>query len=160
MAEVKIDTAVWDALRAKLGKAAEWYVKVGVLASAGGNVDVGGITLTDLAAVHEYGSPAAGVPQRSFIRSTFQRADVASQLEKLLGKLARNLIADKLEVDKALDQLGAWASNQIKLTIKNRLTTGPEPQANKPSTIAAKGSDLPLVDTGRLLNAVTWEKVK
>jgi hypothetical protein len=155
-----INTEVWDALRAKLGKAVNSYVKVGVLASQGGSTEVAnGITLTDLAAIHEYGSEAAHVKERSYMRSTFRRTEVAEANQNLCAKLARGIILEKVEFRTALDKLGAWGANQMKLTIKNRATEGPEEQANAASTIAAKGSSTPLVDTSQLLNALTWEVV-
>lgn len=155
-------TKVFDELRAKIGAAASWYVKVGVLASQGGDNLVPGtdITLTDLMAIHEFGSEAAGIKERSSIRSTFQRNEVRDGLEKLLARSAREIIADKSTPEKALGVIGSWGAAQIKNTIKHQQTTGPEDQANAPSTIARKGSSTPLVDTGQLINAVSWEVIK
>lgn len=154
--DAKIDTKVWERLRSKLPQDA--HVKVGVLAGGGGTARTseGGITMIELAAIHEFGSPANGIPERSFIRSTFERPDVVLKLNAYAGRLARAIVDDKTTWQVALGQLGAWAAAQVKATIKNRQTTGPEPQQNKPSTIEKKGSDLPLVDTGRLINAITW----
>lgn len=154
--KVKINTKIWDRVRAKLPEGA--HVKVGVLAGAGGNMKAGDgdITMIELAAIHEFGSPAAGIPERSFIRSTFERDTVQKQLTALSGRLAKAVVDDRMQWDQALGMIGSWAVGQIKSTIKNRLTTGPDDQANRPSTIAKKGSSLPLVDTGRLINAITW----
>lgn len=154
--KVKVDTKIWERVRAKLPDGA--HVKVGVLAAAGGNAKAGegDITMIELAAIHEFGSPAAGIPERSFIRSTFERDDVQKNLTTMAGRLAKAVVDDRMAWDQALGMIGAWAVGQVKSTIKNRLTTGPEDQANKPSTIARKGSTLPLVDTGRLINAITW----
>jgi hypothetical protein len=33
------------------------------------------------------------------------------------------------------------------------------PPPNAPSTVAKKGSSRPLVDTGRLVNAITWASI-
>lgn len=157
MSEIKarVNTAVWDKLRTKLPDGA--HVKVGVLAGAGGAARVadGDITMIELAAIHEFGSPAAGIPERSFIRSTFERPDVVARLNTMAARLARAIVEDKIVWDKALGMIGMWAVGEVKKTIKNRQTTGPEDQANRPSTIAKKGSSLPLVDTGRLINAIT-----
>lgn len=150
--KVKVDTKIWDRLRAKLPEDA--HVKVGVLTNA--KHPGSGISMLELAAIHEFGSPAAGIPERSFIRATFERAEVEAKLQAFAGRLAKAVVDDKLTWQQALGQLGAWATSQIKMTIKQRLTDGPEDQANRPSTIAKKGSDLPLVDTGRLINAITW----
>lgn len=158
---VQIVTTVWDRLQRALAinsKAAqESHVKVGIIAKKGGNQPAadGGITMIELAAIHEFGSPAAGIPQRSFIRSTFARDDVRKHMGELTGKLVTKVIHG-MKLQTALGLLGAWGVSQIKSTIKERQTTGPEPQRNADATIARKGSDLPLVDTGRLLNALAW----
>jgi hypothetical protein len=158
---VSLDDKVFEELKKKLGRAAESFVRVGVLAGEGGDavVEGGDITLVELAAIHEFGSPAAGIPERSFIRSTFRGRDNREKLSRLLASNARGLIHDKITVDVALDRVGAWGASAVKNTIKRRQTTGPEPQENKPATIARKGSSTPLVDSAVLLNSITHEKV-
>lgn len=152
--EVKVDTKLWDQLRKKLPEGA--HVQVGVIGAAGAATTEGGITMIELAAIHEFGSPKAGIPERSFIRSTFDRPEVLEQLQVMAKGYARAVVADKMTWEVALGRLGAWAAAQIKGTIKRKLTTGPNPQENAPSTIARKGSSTPLIDTGRLINAITW----
>jgi phage gpG-like protein len=161
MSPVQINTTVWQRLQRALAlnsKAAqESHVLVGVIAAKGGDAPAaeGGITMIELAAIHEFGSPEAGIPQRSFIRSTFNRSDVRNEMGQLAGKLVGKVIQG-MKLQTALGLMGAWGVAQIKNTVNNRMTTGPENQALKPATIKAKGSDLPLVDTGRLLNAIQW----
>lgn len=126
------------------------HVKVGVLAdnaNATGDFD-----MVALAATHEFGSPAAGVPERSFIRSTFRGPP--EWLKAITPKLAKAALEGRLEVGQALNLLGSVAASKVRATI----TEGDGvPPPNAPSTIAKKGSDRPLVDTGRMLNAVTWK---
>lgn len=159
---VTVRDEIWKRIqRAMLlnSKAAqESHVKVGIIAQKGGDESrEGGITMIHLAAIHEFGSPAAGIPQRSFMRSTFARNEVHQEMVKLCGQLATKVIHG-MPLSRALGLLGAWGSAKMKDTIKQRLTESDkgEPQANAPRTIARKGSDLPLVDTGRLINAITW----
>lgn len=151
--KVTVKTKDWDKLRKRLPKKGA-TVKVGVLAGSGNAA--GGISMLELAAIHEFGSPKNNIPQRSFIRATFAKDAVAKTLQKLGTQYANAIINNKMDAEQALNKLGAWAASQIKKTIKNRETTGPDPQANKPATIARKGSSTPLVDTGRLINAITW----
>ena len=153
MSSVKINRKVWDELRKKLS--ADAHVKVGVLAGAGGEDMHGDITMIELAAIHEFGSPAAGIPERSFVRSTFERKEVSDAMAQLCGKLANAIITDKMAPAQALGLLGQWGTAEIRRTIAERLTVGPDPQENAASTIARKGSTTPLVDTGRLVNAIT-----
>lgn len=133
-------------------------VRVGVLAENGGNETEAGssITMIELAAIHEFGAPSVGIPCRSFIRSTFRRVEGAFGV--LAGKLTTAFVQGTQPMERSLGQLGAWGVAQIKTTIRERQTGGftPEIQENRPETIARKGSSLPLVDTGRLINAITW----
>lgn len=147
----KIDTKMWDQLRKKLPEGA--HVQVGVIGAAGSATTDSGITMIELAAIHEFGSPKAGIPERSFIRSTFERPEVLEQLNVMARGYARLVVADKITWDVALGRLGAWAAAEIKGAIKKKLTTGP---ALAPATIVRKGSSTPLIDTGRLINAITW----
>lgn len=176
---VQIVTTVWDRLQRALAlnsKAAqESHVLVGVIAKKGGDEAHADsdITMIELAAIHEFGAtvnlgartrvsdrkqlPATTIriPQRSFIRSTFKRADVTREMGELCAKLTSKVIQG-MPLKQALGLLGAWGTAKVKDTINTRQTVGPDPQPNAASTIAAKGSDLPLVDTGRLINAITW----
>lgn len=152
---VRVNTEKWDELRKRLPEG--MHVKVGVLAGAGGEAKHSdSISMIELAAIHEFGSPAANIPERSFIRSTFERTEVRAALNKAAAKAVKVILAGKLTGEQALGQIGAWAANQVKMTIRNRMTTGPAEQALATDTIIRKGSTLPLVDTGRLLGAITW----
>ncbi len=159
MGVVTVVRGSWDRLQRALllnsRAAQESVAKVGILAAKGGDQTVAGtsITMIELAAIHEFGSPEAGIVQRSFIRSTFARE--AQAMAELCGKLVTKVIYG-MPLERALGILGAWGAAQIKTTIRERNTTGPEDQANRPSTIAKKGSSTPLVDTGRLINAISW----
>lgn len=153
------DDRVWQKIRAKLihMRATNAHVKVGILASAGGGaVEPGGdLTLIEIAAIHEFGSEAAGIRERSFIRATVdQKRDEIVQLQ---ARVARQFLAEKITLEQALGIIGAWLAAEIKKTIVEQRTAGPEDQANAPSTIAAKGSSTPLVDTGRLMNSINWQ---
>jgi hypothetical protein len=156
MAKSGIDDRVWRDLKRKIPKIDAAHVKVGVLASKGGNEQVegapAGFDLVALAATHEYGSSDGHVPERSFLRRTLNlKREVFAAAA---AKIARGLLADKLDFRKGLDILGALGATEVKKTI----TEGEGvPPPNAPSTVARKGSSRPLVDTGRMLNAITWE---
>lgn len=148
---VKLEKRVWTKLRAKLKKLDGASVRVGVLASRGGNIEhTDGITMTELAAIHEFGT--RNVPERSFIRKT--TVEKRQEIAAITTKLAKAILADKTTHKKALDLLGLKVVGMVKGTIRE----GVEP-ALKPATIARKGSSKPLVDTGRLLNAIQHEVV-
>ena len=132
-------------LTKRIGK----HVVVGFTADAGNYPD--GTPVTDVAAIHEFGAPGAGIPERSFLRSTMDQnvEKYAKALERALTDIADGKGDD---VERVLAQLGAKAEGDIKLKIRN-LRTPP----NAPSTIRQKGSSNPLIDTGQMRQAVTFE---
>jgi hypothetical protein len=160
MAGDKSDTRVWDAIMKRVREAARTggaHVRVGVLASqgGGGTTEDGKITMVELAAIHEYGSPAAGIPQRSFIRRALAW-NSGPWLPAFVSKLAKGVLVGKMSEERALEILGARAVAEVKKTI-----TGSEiPPPLRPATIAAKGSSRPLVDSGRLLGSISYEVKK
>lgn len=150
---VEFDDSGLRALEARLKLLDSMHVKVGVLASQGGNSDHGdGITMLELAAIHEFGSPAAGIPERSFLRRTFTFKKIG--LEELQRKLAAAIVKGKIAPYAAMHILGQWGAAQVKNTIASDAHI---PPPLKPATVAAKGSDRPLVDTGRLVGAISYE---
>ncbi len=157
------DTRVWDAIRLEVENAGKLHVKVGVLMSGQGSQTQGGITMVELALIHELGAPSRNIPARSFIRSTFE-THAKAEFEVVLGKLARGIVSGKVTASRALDVLGAWSVAQIKNSIAKRLIK----QDLRPATIAKKNrtsknpadATTALVDTGRLINAISYEQSK
>jgi hypothetical protein len=141
--------------RVKAAAAAKTKLKIGVLTGSG--TEPGSeITLVELAAIHEFGSPAAGIPERSFLRKTFQlqREEVKAMTEKL----AKRFLEDKIELNDALGLLGQWLVARVRETITSQLVTPrlSESEAGR-RTIKRKGSSVTLVDTGHLINAISYE---
>lgn len=173
MARDDSDTSKWDALLKRVRDIDTAYVKVGVLSgngqvvapvamtpdgapatltAEGGPIAAPPIGIAELAAIHEFGSPAAGIPERSFLRATLRnksRAIIATT-----GKIAKAYLAGRVGLVQGLGLLGAFVSTEVKKTITEGAGV---PPPNAPSTIARKGSARPLVDTGRLLGSITWE---
>ncbi len=139
-----IDDSVWQKLRRRI-EGLDAHARVGVLAGAGG----GGFDMVALAATHEFGSPTRGIPERSFIRRTFQLKE--KELATLTRKLAKAVLLGKMTEQKALDILGTWGASEIKKTIADNKVTPPTSDA----TNERKGSDTTLEDTGRLMNSIT-----
>lgn len=107
-------------------------------------------TLLEVAAVHEFGAPAAGIPSRSFIRATvdMKRAEIDATKEKLAAQVAEG----KITAQVALERLGAFVQGLVQARIAEGI--GP---ALKPETVARKKSSKPLISTGQLRSSVTWK---
>lgn len=151
--KIEIDDRELRKLEAKIAEAEMATVRIGVLGDRGGNEQhpSGEFTMVELAIVHEFGSPKNGIPERSFIRRTFKvKADAVG---RIAAKLAKMIIDDKMSVDQALELLGQWGAAEVKKTV----TEGAHiPPPLKDATVERKGSTRPLVDTGRLIQSVTY----
>lgn len=148
------------------------HVKVGVLEGVGTGSDKreGGVTNAELAAIHEFGTADGHIPERSFLRSTFN-LNMPAYLQNLRTLLTK-VLAGEITVEKVFNVMGA----RISTDVKKYITTGAGvPPPNAPSTLArkiAKGawnkrgtlktnfSPRPLVDTGRLLVSITWAYIR
>ena len=145
------------ALVERVGSLSKASVKVGVLSDrageakrARGESPVKGLTVLEVAKVHEFGAPAAGIPARSFLRGTVDEQD--SEIRADQHKIAVAVISGRLDLRRGLDQLGA----RVAAKIQQRIARGIEPPLQA-RTIARKGSSKPLVDTGQLRSSITWE---
>lgn len=133
----------------KITKLRELNVFVGITSKDSSRND-SGINNATLAAIHEFGSPANKIPQRSFLRKPL------SNNKANLANLAKNLISqvftEQITIDTALSFIGEEAKNISKEAITNEIS----PALNS-KTIKRKKSSKPLIDTGQLLNAITYE---
>jgi hypothetical protein len=129
-------------------------VQVGFVGAAADQVHAGaqGLTNAELGTVHEFGSPAAGIPERSFLRSTFDEG--RGEYKELSRKLLRAVIERRISVATALKVLGLKVESDVRARIRAGI-----PPPNSPATVAAKGSSTPLIDTGQMLNAISSQVV-
>lgn len=91
------------------------------------------------------------IPERSFIRTGHDKNidRIIMQTERAIGQV----VAGNMSVDDMLDLYGQQMATAIKLYMRN-LKTPP----NHPYTVEQKGSSNPLIDTGNLLESITWKK--
>lgn len=125
-------------------------VAVGILAKDDARENSGTITNVELGTIHEFGAPDAGIPERSFLRAGID--ENKSELNTLTDKLLGQVLDGKESIPRALGLIGQKAV----AVIKNRIAEGIEPPL-KTKTINRKGSSKPLVDTGQLVNSITYE---
>lgn len=126
-------------------------VKVGILGSAGAHD--GGTSIVDVAVFNEFGTETA--PARPFMRRTADENE-----DKVRGHaraLVRGVMSGLIRPDQVLDRLGLWYQARVRETIRNAFRWA---APNAPSTIRRKGSSKPLIDTGRMLGAVNYEKTR
>ena len=99
--------------------------------------------LIQVGAVHEFGAPKAGIPERSWMRSAID--ENREKINQIKEKLYGNIIDGRTNTQTALGKLGL----AVETMIKRKITTLREP-ALDPKTIANKGSSNPLIDIGQM----------
>ncbi|MGX7417806.1 hypothetical protein ACWOFR_03270 [Carnobacterium gallinarum] len=92
------------------------------------------------------------IPERSFLRSTFDEKE--EEWQKFFSKQIDDLIKSASSADSIYERLGAKAASDVQKKIKS--ISSP---SNSPTTVASKGTNNPLINTGRLRQSVTWKVV-
>lgn len=148
MAVKDTDKGYRETLRTLLSLDGATAIYVGVRGDAGESED--GTPLAQVAAANEFGTDR--IPERSFLRSTVDAQQGA--YEDLLEQVVTEAVdgGGLPALDRGLDRIGLTAVADVQRTMRD-LKDPP----NAPSTVARKGSDNPLIDTGRLRQSISHE---
>ncbi|PYY66166.1 hypothetical protein CRX42_33900, partial [Pseudomonas jessenii] len=122
-------------------------VLAGVPKGAGTYED--GLTLATIAAVNNFGSADGKIPARPVLGPAIEKG--APQYQRLAEVMIPKVLSGEMTMHILLEQMGQLAEGHIKQEITD-LKTPP----NAPSTIAAKGSDNPLIDTGAFRQSIRY----
>lgn len=110
---------------------------------------------SDLLYLHEAGVPSRNIPPRPVLQPALGQKDV----KKSMGRCMRQAMFDAIVkgdtrgAEKEMNKAGMIGRDAC----KKYITDGTHLAPNAPSTIARKGSSTPLIDTGALLNSITYE---
>ena len=94
--------------------------------------------------VHEFGSPARNIPQRSYLRSTVESNK--RSYKDMFKKLSIRIIKGQITKKEALGLVGL----QVQTDVRQKITDIKEPDLK-----SREGN--PLVDTGHLRQSITFE---
>lgn len=108
------------------------------------------LQLIDVVLWMEFGT--ARVPERSFIRSTHD--EIKDEMKDFIADLVGQIHDGNMTVERALDLIGLKTISKMKAKIRS----GIAPPLTL-ATIARKGSSIPLIDTGQLLNGMTFKRI-
>lgn len=118
-----------------------------------------GVTNAEIMFINENGSPLNHIPARPVLKMTFEWALESGELIQGLSKAIAvyTLTNDLNETDKEMNRLAVKLQNYARNIIYSndgRLTP------NAQSTIARKGDNHPLFDTGQLARSITCRAVR
>lgn len=127
-----------------VGKDAEPTLRVGFLEDA---KYPDGTSVAMVAAIQNYGAPAAGIPARPYFTNlvTSNRGKWGEQL----GKIAK---AANYDINLTFGRMGVLMAGQLQTAIV-KMTDPPL----KPETISRKGFAKPLIETAHMVNSVQYE---
>lgn len=101
--------------------------------------------------IQSHGSPLWQIPPRPVLEPAIEdrKGPIAKQIKQ---SYKAALDGNKQEVENSLHKAGMVAENAAKAWFENPANKWPP---NSPKTIAKKGSDSPLIDTGEMRKAIT-----
>ncbi len=134
----------WRSFKKRLARIGQSEVVVGIP----GEIDFSVPNTAAIGMVHEFGSTDGTIPERSFLRSTFDAN--RAKYDALLERLTRKQLRGGINYEASLFRVGETARGDVIKRIKSKEIT----QGLAPSTIARKGSDTALVDTGALVGSI------
>ena len=105
--------------------------------------------------MHETGVPSRNIPPRPVMKPALAQTDVKKEMQGCYRSaiLHAMFLGDVEGAEQELNKMGMAGRDACKKWISDGTNLAP----NAPSTIARKGSSVPLVDTGSLLNSFTYE---
>ena len=106
------------------------------------------LTNAQIGAWQEFGTDT--IPARSFIRAPYEKAEREGRVKATSAMAA--IARGKMTPDRALSLIGMFFKAKMQQAIRANI-----PPALADSTIAAKGSSTPLIDTGQLLRSIDYE---
>ena len=104
-----------------------------------------GVSVPMVAAIQNFGAPSRGIPPRPFFSNA-----VAKNKRNWPKEIKDKLVATNYDTAETLNYIG----ERIVGEVQESITSGHFVKL-KPATIARKGFDTPLIDTGRMLQSVS-----
>ncbi len=143
------DRGYKDLLNRVYGTAKPPVIKVGVF-ERDGNEPHGDdeLTVIEVAVFNEFGTDT--IPERSFLRAWFDENQ--DRCRVAVRKMLEAVITGKYTREQAMQLVAQRFVGEIQRKIASGI-----PPANAPSTISKKGSDKPLINTGQLRSAISYE---
>lgn len=144
------DTNNMPRAKENLRELSKYKVEIGIFGDSGSSAD--GVSYLLIASVHEFGAAVKNIPERSFIRSTFDEKN--GDWTKFIKSRIPKVLEGTLPARQLHELVGAKIVSDIQKKIKDI-----QDPPNAPATIAQKGSSNPLIDTGGLRMRVTYKVV-
>lgn len=147
------DTRVWDKLKKNLLKANSFEVQVGAFEDAKYGPENDNLNVAQVMQWNEEGTSTN--PVRPFMRVGFMAPIIKGSYDKYFIQSMERIALGESSFLKEYQRIGKIAEKDLKEVIADWDTP-----PNSPRTIAEKGFNDPLVDTGTMLNSITYRVEK
>lgn len=143
-----------DAMRQQIGDT--YKARVGIIGGHAQRPDSSGLNNAEIGLIMLVGSMTRNIPARNWLTMPIER--MMPEIIKAMGQGAAKSAFDRGDFHRLFEILGIKAEEAIQMAFETAgFGTWPP---NAPSTVRAKGSDAPLIDTGNLRKNITSEVVK
>lgn len=147
----------WKEIQERFGLADQSYTNVGVIgpeAEGPHDGDPEGLSLAEIAAIHEYGSEDGTIPERSFIRDGIdQNMDRINAVKEAVAKVVFE--AKGMPIRTGLALIGLEAVRLIRDRIREGIPPPLAESTMRRREALGDSHPRPLIDTGQLINAIT-----
>ncbi len=153
--KISYDLSALENIVRQLG--GQHVARIGILGSdAGAKHEGTDLTNAEIGVIQEFGSQSRNIPPRSFLRMPIEVRGAT-----IMQQLGKRRTRDKIESG---DIVGVYRDLGLagEAVVQGAFASagfGRWP-ANAPSTVVAKGSSAPLIDTGQLRRAITSDVVR
>jgi hypothetical protein len=108
-----------------------------------------GVSVGEVAIWNEYGVPSHNIPSRPFLQTS--EPMIGDMFNDTMAAAIPSIMDGRVSVAEILSECGEGGVEIVKEVIVSGQFA-----ANSPATVAKKGSDVPLVDTGELYESVSY----
>lgn len=151
---LKVDKSVWNQIKKNLAKGNSLQVSVGFFEDARYTSENDNLPVATVAAWMEEGDPTQ-YPPRPFMRAGFVPMLKGTKYREVFAKSIENILEGKSTFVQEYNKLGPVMQKDLKQVIIDWDTP-----PNSPATIAEKGFNDPLIDTGTMRDSVDFKVEK
>ncbi len=141
----------WKAIKKRWNRTSKGISAVVGVMPPEASEDRDGISMAGIAAVHEFGSSRRNIPERSFLRTTFDENQ--SKYRVAMRDIEKGIVTGREKAPTALLKV----AESCRSDVQDKMRRGEIKPPLKQATVEQrpKKDPTPLVDTGALLGAIT-----
>lgn len=150
--KLKVDKSGWNKLKKELLKESDLEVKVGIVDPTYYGPDNDNLSVAQVWDWQESGLPAQNIPSRPAIRVGFMAPIKKGSYDKMFAESMQRIAEGKSTFKQEYTRIGTQAKVDLKKSVADWDTP-----PNSPFTVAEKGFNNPLIDSGLLYESIDFK---